>query len=104
MTYCMILTTCPDKKEAKKLAADLVDNRLAACVQLSDVVSFYTWEGDACIDNEIRLVIKTRKQLYSAVQTYIKAHHSYDVPQIVQVPIENGLDDYLDWINQNTGL
>jgi len=100
----MILTTCPDEKEAKKLAADLVANRLAACVQLSDVVSFYTWKGDTCIDNEIRLVIKTKKQLYAAVQTYIKAHHSYDVPQIVQVPIEQGLDDYLDWINQNTDL
>ena len=103
MSYCMILTTCPNKGEAEALGTKLVEKRLAACVQLSDVTSFYTWKDKACCDPEIRLVIKTQQSLYRSVEQFIKRHHSYDVPQIIQVPIIEGEKEYLDWIRQNTG-
>lgn len=102
MEYCMILTTCPDDKSARKLAAMLVESQLAACVQLSAITSFYCWQGKQHSDPEIRLTIKTKNCLYKKVEEFIKTHHSYDVPQIVQIPIEKGSTSYLDWMDQNT--
>ena len=102
MTYCMILTTCSNRKEAETLATDLVTRKLAACVQLSPVTSFYVWESQSHADPEIRLVIKTRKALYDQVKRFICEAHSYDVPQILQVPVTDGLDPYLDWMDANT--
>ena len=102
MTFCMILTTCPDKDEAGRIAAGLIKEKLAACVQLSEVNSYYTWEKKTCIDTEFRLVIKTGKKLYPLVEKFIKKHHSYDVPQIIEVPITDGSEEFLAWLNENT--
>lgn len=102
MDYCMILTTCQDFETAKKLAAMLVESKIAACVQLSPVTSFYCWQNQQHADPEIRLVIKTKSILYKTVEAFITEHHSYEVPQIVQIPIEKGSQAYLDWIDQNT--
>lgn len=102
MDYCMILTTCPDDESAKKLAAMLVESKLAACVQLSAVTSFYCWQNQQHADPEIRLVIKTRRCLYQKVEAFITEHHGYDVPQIVQIPIDKGSKAYLDWMDENT--
>jgi periplasmic divalent cation tolerance protein len=102
MEYCIITTTCPDENEAKHLASKLVDHCLAACVQLSSIKSYYTWQGEVCIAPEIRLTIKTRTRLYENIEKFIKSHHSYEVPQIVQTAITDGSDDYLDWIDTVT--
>ncbi len=102
MEYCIILTTCPDETEADKLASKLIKEKLAACVQLTPIKSYYTWKNEQHIDPEIKLVIKTRSKLYESVEQFIKKHHSYDVPQIVQVIINEGSDQYLDWIDENT--
>lgn len=102
MEYCIILTTCPDEKSANELASQLVKEKLAACVQLSTITSFYKWNSETHIDPEIRLVIKTKKSLYGAVEKLIKASHPYEVPQIIQTPIKTGSDEYLDWMNNNT--
>ncbi len=102
MPYCIITTTCPNENEAKELALKLVENKLAACVQLCPISSFYTWKGKTCIDSEIRLTIKTTKQLYQAVENFIRRHHSYDVSQIIQIPITQGSKPYLEWIDENT--
>ncbi|MFH2060602.1 MAG: divalent-cation tolerance protein CutA [Pseudomonadota bacterium] len=102
MDYAIILTTCPNEQEAKDLALKIIAQKLAACVQLSKIQSFYTWKGNTCIDPEIRLTIKTRKSLYEALETFIKKHHGYEVPQIVMLSITDGSDNYLDWINENT--
>ena len=102
MEYCIVLTTCPNEKEAKILASTLLKNNLAACVQLSQITSYYTWKGSTHNDPEIRLLIKTRARLYESVEQFIKGHHSYDVPQIVQIPITDGSDEFLDWIDDNT--
>ena len=102
MAYCIILTTCPNNEEANTLASKLINKKLAACVQLSSITSYYTWKGDIHTDPEIRLLIKTRARLYESVEQFIKQHHSYEVPQIVQIPIMDGSAEYLDWIDENT--
>jgi len=99
MEYCIILTTCPNDEEAKTLASKLLREKLAACIQLSPITSYYTWKGDTHIDPEIRLLIKTKQRLYESVEQFIKQNHSYEVPQIVQITINDGSDEYLDWID-----
>ncbi len=102
MDYAIIVTTCPNETEAKDLALRLISKKLAACVQLSAIQSFYTWKDKVCIDPEFRLTIKTRTRLFEQVETFIKQHHSYEVPQIVMVPVADGSEEYLDWIDENT--
>jgi periplasmic divalent cation tolerance protein len=103
MSHCMVLVTCKDDTEARFLASEMVHNKLAACVQMSPVVSVFTWEGQVQTETETRLVIKTRTALYPALESFVQKHHSYEVPQILQVPITRGLPAFLDWIDQTTG-
>jgi periplasmic divalent cation tolerance protein len=86
MSYCMVLVTCKDDTEARSLASKIVHNKLAACVQMNPVVSVFTWDGQVQTEAETRLVIKTRTALYPALESFIQKHHSYEVPQILQVP------------------
>lgn len=102
MKYCMIIVTCPSEAHAQTLAAGIIEKRLAACVQLSPITSFYVWEGKVHKEPEIRLTIKTKTMLYHELETFILTRHEYEVPQIIQVPIETGLPAYLDWIEQTT--
>lgn len=102
MTYCIILTTCPNNEEAEALALKILEEKLAACVQLSAITSFYHWKGKTCQEPEIRLLIKTEESLYKNLEEFILRNHSYEIPQIVQIPITNGSDAYLGWIYENT--
>lgn len=102
MSHCMVLVTCKDDTEARSLASGIVHDKLAACVQMNPVVSVYTWKGQVETETEIRLTIKTRTALYPALESYIRKHHSYEVPQILLVPISRGLPEFLDWIDQTT--
>lgn len=101
MTHCIVTTTCQDNEEAQKIAAGLVEKKLAACVQLSSITSVYRWQGEVHNDPEIRLVIKTTENLYKAVEEQILSTHSYDLPQIIKTPITGGLPDFLEWISEN---
>lgn len=103
MAYCMVIATCGSETAAEALAAKIVRQKLAACVQMSPVTSVYTWKGKTETDAEVRLVMKTRTELYPKLEAFITAHHDYEVPQIVQVPVTDGLDAYLGWIRENTG-
>lgn len=100
--YCLISTTTGSQDEAEKLANLLVRGRLAACVQITQVFSVYTWEEDLQKDEEWLLLIKTRGDLYEAVEGVLQAHHSYETPEIVCIPITQGFSPYLQWINENT--
>ena len=102
MGHCIILVTCPTESDAVKLASDLVTNKLAACAQIHPVKSIYTWKGKVHHDPEFRLIIKTKGTLYKEAETFICNQHGYEVPQIVRVPIEDGLTSYLDWIDEST--
>ncbi len=101
--HAIIMTTLPSKEEAQKLARGLVAEQLAACVQLLNIQSVYTWQGEVQEDNEVLLLIKTRSDLYDAVEVYLQTHHPYEVPEIVQVPITAGSSAYLGWVDEVTG-
>ncbi|MBW2544162.1 MAG: divalent-cation tolerance protein CutA [Deltaproteobacteria bacterium] len=96
--YCVILTTCGNREEAEKLARLLIESRLAACVQLTGVTSFYEWDGAVNRDDEKLLLIKAKSTHYDRIEEFISKNHSYDVPEIIQLPISGGSETYLKWI------
>ena len=100
--HCIITTAFPDNDSAKSAARLLVERRLAACVQLLPINSIYSWQGEVCDENEVLLLIKTKVERFDEVAAAIKEVHTYDVPQIVQVPIVGGLAEYLSWIDKCT--
>lgn len=100
--YCIILSTAGTQAEASRLAEMLVERKLAACVQIANISSVYRWQGQVQKEAEFLLLIKTATHLYSQVQAAIVENHSYEIPEVVQLPIVNGLDRYLGWIAENT--
>lgn len=94
----IVLSTCPNSTEAKQLANGLIENKLAACVQLKAISSIYHWQGKLQQDEEIQLMIKTTQQRYAAVEHYIKQHHSYTLPEIVAIPVQMGSGEYISWL------
>jgi len=102
MKACLVITTCASREEADQLATQIVENRLAACVQISEINSYYIWEGEVVQEAEFRLAIKTRRERYEKLEAWIREQHSYDVPEIILVPVETGSVDYLDWIEAVT--
>jgi periplasmic divalent cation tolerance protein len=102
MNIVIVQTTCATKTEAKNIAKLLIDDKLAACVQLSECESFYSWNGEFCCDNETLLSIKTRKENFEKIKSKIKELHSYDVPEIIEINISNSSKKYLKFIGDNT--
>ena len=101
--YSLIYITAKDVKEATKIANILVDEKLAACVNvLMGVKSFYKWKGKRICDKEVPLIAKTRKSLVKRVIKRVKEVHSYDAPCIIALPIVDGNPDFLKWIKENT--
>jgi periplasmic divalent cation tolerance protein len=101
--YGVMLTTTPTRDEAARIARLLIDEKLAACVQLLPIESFYVWEGATQNETETLLLIKTRSALFEPAIARIKQAHSYSVPEIVAMPFSAGLPAYLDWIGTVTG-
>lgn len=98
--FCVVFASCPDDGTAKELAEGLIGQTLAACVNiLSGMESVYLWEGRLEVSRERLLLIKTRIELFAAVQDYLVQNHPYQLPEVIAVPIEAGLPAYLDWIN-----
>lgn len=101
MKICIIQTTCSNKKEANKLAKLLLEEKLAACIQISKIESFYIWDKKLCDDKEYLLNIKTKKSFYKKIESKIKENHSYDVPEIICIDIQNSSKDYNKFIEKN---
>jgi len=98
----VVLCTCPDKDTARRLAALLVDESLAACVNiLPGVTSVYRWEGRVETDSELLLVIKTSRERWDQLNVLLAAEHPYDVPEIVFLPLSHGLPAYLEWMRES---
>lgn len=96
---CLVLTTCPDRETAERLSAMLVEQRLAACVSVgAAVTSSYPWQGSIETESEIPLTIKTTRARVHALKNELVRHHPYEVPEVLVVPVADGLDDYLQWI------
>jgi periplasmic divalent cation tolerance protein len=101
--YLLVLNTCPDAASADKIARELVEGRLAACVNiLPGLRSHYTWKGACQSAEEHLLLIKTQAVVYTALEQALRALHPYELPEIIAVPLTAGLPDYLAWIKQNT--
>ena len=101
--YSIAISTFADKEAAKNTARMLVEERLAACVQMLPIESVYLWSGTTCEDSETMLIIKSRTELFDKIAAAIKESHTYELPEIVQVPITAGLPEYLSWIGDSTG-
>jgi periplasmic divalent cation tolerance protein len=98
----MMLTTLPSAEAAKALARTLVEENLAACVQLSTIESFYRWEGKVANEPEVLLLIKTRTALFDEATARIQELHPYTVPEIVALPFAAGNADYFQWLGDST--
>ncbi|EJL82655.1 protein involved in tolerance to divalent cations [Polaromonas sp. CF318] len=100
--YCLVLTTTATAQEAQNLAQGIVEARLGACVQIQPIQSIYRWQGRLCNETEFRLTVKAPQARYEALERFIRAHHSYETPEIVQIPISAGSAAYLQWLDETT--
>ena len=101
-SYCIVLTTTASEAQADAMARQIVEARLGACVQILPVRSIYLWKGALCAEPEWQLSIKTRQARFEALMQFITAHHAYETPEIVQIPVMAGSADYLRWVDEET--
>lgn len=100
--FIVVMVTTASEVEAQGMATALVEQGLAACVNFREVQSIYRWQGDTCHNREWHLLIKTKAEKFAALAARIQALHSYDVPEIIALPIVQGSQAYLDWLDQET--
>ncbi|MGH9804893.1 MAG: divalent-cation tolerance protein CutA [Candidatus Acidiferrales bacterium] len=95
----VVLSTCGSSEEAARIARTLVEERLAACVNItSPLRSLYRWEGEVCDEEEVLLVVKTSRTLFDRVRRAIEKLHSYQVPEVVCLPMIDASPNYLNWL------
>ena len=100
--YQLILCTCPSSESAEQLASLLVDQGLAACINLvPGLTSIYRWQGKVEKDTEVLLLIKSTRGRYAALQTAIQQHHPYELPEIIAVTVDDGSPEYLRWLTSS---
>ena len=98
--YLVVFVSCPTVAEAKSVAQTLVGEKLAACVHvISGITAIYRWQGKIEEDPQTLLVVKTARTAWPAVQKRVKALHSDEVPELIALPIVEGLPAYLAWID-----
>ncbi|MBI4666153.1 MAG: divalent-cation tolerance protein CutA [Nitrospinae bacterium] len=96
----VVLITAGGEDEAERIAKTLVEENLAACVNIiSGLRSIYRWEGKTCDEGEVLLVVKSSGALFDALEERARALHSYSTPEIVALPITHGSAKYMDWLN-----
>jgi periplasmic divalent cation tolerance protein len=101
----IVLTNMPDRASAVRLAQELVEKRLAACVNvLGEVSSVYRWRERIETAQEVPVLIKTRGALYAEVEAAIAGAHPYELPEIIAVPVVRGLPAYLEWVVTETSI
>ena len=98
--YSVIFITTKDMSEAEKISKALVSKKLVACVNIvKGIKSFFWWEGKVDEANEVLLILKTKRSYFEKIEKAVKLLHSYDVPEIIALPIIEGSKDYLRWVN-----
>lgn len=98
----LVLITVPDEATARKLARILVEERLAACVNVvGGLTSIYRWESEVHEDAELLLLVKTTAAALSELEARVRALHPYSVPELLAFTVESGLDRYLAWVKEN---
>ncbi len=103
-TACLVvLTTLPDAGRARVLVREMVDRRLVACgTILGDVISIYRWDGVVVEAQEVQVLFKTQQSRWAELESAVRELHPYDVPELVALPVESGLEEYLTWIRDET--
>ncbi|MEA5578694.1 divalent-cation tolerance protein CutA [Anabaena sp. UHCC 0451] len=103
MKFIFVYVTCKDRAEALKVGKAVVEARLAACANIIDGMdSIYWWKGELQVEKEAVLIMKSRSDLFAELKEKVKSVHSYEVPCIVALPIEQGNQDYLNWLMAET--
>ena len=98
-TALIVLTTLPDRESAQQFAEQMIRQNLAACVNiLGEMTSIYRWNGEIARGTEHQLLIKTTQAGYPALQAWIREQHPYELPEILALPVAQGLPDYIDWV------
>ena len=101
--FVVILVTVGTQVDGERIARPLVDERLAACVNIvGPIRSIYSWEGAVAADDEYLLVIKSRRELFAALESRVRSLHGYDVPEVIALPVVAGSGPYLDWLRAGT--
>lgn len=99
----LVFCTCPDRESANSIAAELIERRLAACVNiLPEVTSVFRWQGRVTHDSETLLLIKTAGARYAQLETALRYLHPYELPEIIAVDVTRGLPEYLHWLDAET--
>jgi len=99
----LVLTNVPDHDCAQRVAAALIESRAAACVNiLAACTSLYRWQGKVETASETPLLIKTTRAAYARLEACLRAHHPYELPEIIAVPVEAGFPGYLQWVAEET--
>lgn len=100
--YRIVFITAGGEEEAVRIAKALVEQRLAACVNIIQPVrSIYRWEGKVCDEQELLLVAKTHVAQIAALMACVEELHSYEVPEVLAIPIESGFRPYLEWVEES---
>ena len=100
MTHQVTLVTAPDQTVAKELAESLIEQQLAACVNIiQDVSSVYRWAGEVTWSDEVLLVIKADAARADVITAHVLAHHPYENPEVIHLPVSGGSQKYLDWLS-----
>lgn len=100
--YCIVITSTDSRENAELITRTLLEKRLVACVQSSQVKSAYRWQGKVISEEEIRLELKSKVSLYEKLKSEIEKMHIYDVPEILMLPVTDGNEAYLKWIETET--
>lgn len=103
MEALVVYITAPNEEEAAKIAKILVEERLAGCVNIiKDIRSIYSWQGKLEDEKEVLMIVKTRLKLFSALTSKVKELHSYTVPEVIAMPIVDGSEEYINWLQKAT--
>ena len=99
--YGVVFITVPNEQEAEKIAKALVEQNIVGCVNIIPKIrSIYLWEGDICDDSELLLIAKTKKEAFNVLKNTVQELHSYDVPEIILLPIEKASENYAKWLDE----
>lgn len=103
MEFIVIYCTVPNRKEGKEIAKRLIEYKLVACVNIIDKIeSVFSWDGELCEEKEALMIIKTRKDHFTKINHAIQKLHSYNVPEVIAMPIVQADETYLKWIEHET--
>lgn len=102
--YIVVFITAPDEENSVKIARTLIEEKLAGCVNIvRNIRSIYFWQGKIEDESELLMIVKTKRELFNKLKEKVKSLHPYTVPEIIAMPVIEGSEDYLKWLDEATG-